>query len=322
MSIDILNICCVISFYVVLIFYLRPRHTDQFHLATAIIILSSIFSSNQNHDGIKDAKSWELFDITEQASLGMAWCSLFVLKISKNHHYAILAQRLIFFAFISKSGVRALLDFDVIGLPIIVTALFIPPFYEQESFLICDENISFMRFDMSSKWFFRIYYITVGLWHLFGRYDNRNSSSIYMVLTVAIPFAVGEIYYDQNQVHIFLIHFYIVIWSSIIHILNFTNIYSTFDFYEVPILRERSATGILLRNTFQFGTLIIIFFFARRRKVYDVMISAKNMNWQINGPSNTPASILQMDGFSHYQTDARDWTVDSFVQNTPSISAN
>ena len=71
---------------------------------------------------------------------------------------------------------------------------------------------------ITTRWFFRIYYVSIGVWHLFGLYFHTYNAYVFGVLTTLVPFFVQEVIdYHGNLAMIFwTLRVWQLIWGVII----------------------------------------------------------------------------------------------------------
>jgi len=267
------NVCVIFVLYGFFILLLRHHTSDGIHFATCFIFFISIFAASENPDAVKEVESWKSwFDYFKRISLLLGWLALIAIKILNNHQYAINTWWFLLAFNTCIAGLRALQDYELIGFVIILIALFTPPMFEEHGFLTTERVSSFWQYQITTKYWFRLYYILVGLWNFFGKISNERDSQIFHTLTTLIPLLLSELYPEDNQVHIFMIRVFSMIWFDIMLIFINSGFFSVLSFYTFETIQENSLKGAFTRNACEIASFVfvlIILEFTDRKKVTD-----------------------------------------------------
>jgi len=291
MASELLAISCIIILYYLFVTILRFHKSDRFHFATFYILLITIFAANQNSDVIDDFEDWDWFEFAKRFGLAVGWIALMSVKFARNHQYAVWSWKFILGGTIFVMGLRALQEGELFGVVILILACFTPEMYEDDGFLVVNETSSFLQFQIGTEWFFRLYYISVGIWCFWGRYYNQRDEQIFWFMTTLIPFLLSEFNRSDNQVHIFMIHIFITIWSEILAVLLYPDLAYILNFYTIDVICKASVSGVATRNALEIVSfvlaLILIDVIDRRRPspyAHEEMMSNSSQQTSIIGP--------------------------------------
>jgi len=326
MASELLAISCLIILYFLVVTILRFHKSDRFHFATFYILLVTIFAANQNSDDIEDFEDWDWFDFARRFGLALGWIALIAVKFAGNHQYVVLSWKFFLAGTIFATGLRALQEGEVFGVVIIALACFTPEMYEDDGFLVVNETSSFLQFQIGTEWFFRLYYISIGIWYFWGRYYNQKDEQLFWCMTTLIPWLLSEFNRNDNQVHIFMTHIFITIWSELLSVFLYPDLPSILDFYTIDVICKATVSGVVTRNALEIVSfvlaLILTDLIERRRTspyAHEEMMSNSSQRTSIIGP------LLAVPQDNNYLKDGESATQDqmdkeSFLQE--SLSSN
>jgi len=243
-------------FIVFLIGVIYQYDVRYVHMAACSIFMACLF--NLEDPEIEDQLnrfSW--FAWVKRFSLLLGWFAIIGVQCYPNWNVTLGFVYAILFANVLEAS---LFSFQHLGIVFGLCSLalcFATPILTVENGLFKphkNQTIFGHQIFLSPKWYFRLYYIYFGSWHLVSY--EWNEAYMLVFLSCFIPLIWSEVTTNEDNIcHLFLFRVCFLIYGSSIDTFIYTEFFNLLTFWDLSNTFDLSMSGILIVNGLEFGLI-------------------------------------------------------------------